>query len=140
MTLRLILLVLILLTGCSDKSELAVDSLSLQDVEEKLNGNWRINLIETKERKWIPHSSKYTIEYFELSGLKGINGHVIYNKDGSIATKTHQPQCELKEKNGSKVIEFIGLSDWTEMTIVKLSDSEMILSDSTNTVTYIREK
>jgi hypothetical protein len=62
------------------------------------------------------------------------------NHDGSFGLESCPPFCELRENENRKIIVYTGLTGEWELEITKLSETELVLSDSTNMWTYERAK
>jgi hypothetical protein len=138
MRLSIILTIVILLIGCSDKP---VDTLTPGEIAQKLNGYWKLKTVETNDtvKEFDLNSDK--IKYFDFEGTKGIDADLTDNHDGSFMTHTHDPFCEIKERDNKKIIEYFLLfnENW-DLEIKSLSMDELVLADSTTTWTYIRHK
>src|SRR5688572_3344119 len=119
---RVIIIVLLICTGCINGTvENAVDSLTLQEIGQKLNGHWRLKETETADGKIDDKVDPDKFEYYEFEGLKGMNSEMTDNHDGTFLVPTCQPGCELKEQDGKRIIKYIGLGDSWELEIIELS-------------------
>jgi hypothetical protein len=135
------LLLLMILTACVDiTKDNGTDKLTLQQIEEKINGAWRLKKIETADRTTQFDLNSDTLTCIAFSGLKGWQGMLVDNHDGSYGTRSGEPFCELKERNGRKFIEYtLIFNDNWEKEIKSLSDEELVLADSLMTWTYVRQ-
>jgi hypothetical protein len=134
------LLVLLIFTGCLDKaSDQTVEKLSLQEIEQRINGAWKLKTLKTENGVTEFDINYDTLTYIEFGGLKGTQAELIDNHNGTYGTRSSDPSCELKEREGKKIIEYsLVFNDNWEKEIKSLSDKELILADSVRTWTYIR--
>jgi hypothetical protein len=135
-----IILILLTLRGCVDRpADNSVDNLTLQETGQRLTGHWKLKRIENNEGVNEFDLSSDEVKYFEFEGLKGIAANFTDNHDGSFATESHEPTCELKERGPRKIIVYsLIFNDSLEHEIESISQDELILVDSTTTWTYIR--
>ena len=138
--------ILILLTfmGCLDRTaDDSVDSLSLQEIGQRMTGHWKLKRIENGNGTKEFDLDSDQIKYFEFEGAKGIAANFNDNHDGSFTTESHEPACELKEIGNRKIIEYsliFHFNDNWEHEIKRISQDKLVLADSATTWTYIKVK
>ena len=130
------------LAGCVDRlADNSVASLTLQEIEQRLTGHWKLKRIENDEGVKEFDLSFDEVKYFEFEGLKGIAANLKDNHDGSFTAEHHEPTCELRERGQRKIIVYsLIFNDNWEHEIESISQDELILVDSATTWTYVRFK
>ncbi len=136
------ILILLILKGCADRPvDNFVDSLSLEEIGQRLTGYWKLKRTENNDGVKEFDLSSDEVQYFEFEGIKGIAANFTDNHDGSFTTASHEPTCELKERGQKKIIVYsLIFNDSWEQEIESISQGELILVDSATTWTYVRFK
>jgi hypothetical protein len=137
-----ILLALLILTTCVDRTtDHIIADLTLHEIEERINGAWKLKTLKTKDRTTEFDLRSDTLMYIEFNGLKGTEGMLIDNHDGTYGTRSDEPICELMERDGKKIIKYsLIFNDSWEKEIKSLSRNELALADSARTWTYVRQQ
>jgi hypothetical protein len=136
------ILLLVALFGCVDRSpDNTIDNLTLQETAQRLTGFWKLKRIENSKGIEEFDLSSDEVKYIEFEGVKGIEMNLKDNRDGSFTTHSSDPDCELKEKDNKKIIEYslIFNENW-EYEIKSLSQNELVLVDTASSWTYIKIK
>lgn len=127
--------------GCFDGTEkLPIETLSLEDLGQELNGHWKLTVTENKNGQRVTNPDPDKFEYYEFVGIKGMSSEVRDNHNGTYSIPTCQPVCELKEQGSKKIIEYIGLGSSWEREIEVLSERKLVLADSNKKWIYERKK
>lgn len=138
---RMLFLILIISVGCLDLTdEKSIDKLSLYEVGQRINGGWKLKSVQTRDEIRYFSMDSDKINHFEIDELNGVMIVLTDNHDGTYGVSSQDPFCQLLEKDKRKIIEYAFFLSSTEEEIIKVTDNELVLTDSLTTWTYVRHE
>jgi hypothetical protein len=125
--------------GCRNQS---IQNLSLSEIESRINGAWKLKSTYTShDTTEFDYKESNSIILFAFDSLRGWQGDLVDNGDGTYQAHSCDPQCELRARGSRKILHYSlpYNEDW-EKEIKKISNKELILKDSFRTWIYIRHE